>query len=94
MPLAMLREAHGLTQIDVAAKLGVDQGAISKRERAGRRVLVENLEAYAHALGCECEVVFNSRLGHRFVIDFDGDSILITNTSSDRRRTRKIRPLT
>lgn len=83
MPLAMLREAHGLTQVDVAARLGVEQGAISKRERAGRRILVENLEAYARALGCECEVVFKSRLGHRFIIDFDGDSILVTSSPKD-----------
>jgi len=85
----MLREAHGLTQIDVAAKLGVDQGAVSKREHAGRRVLVENLETYARALGCECEVVFCSRLGHRFVIDFDGDSILITNTNGSSKRSTR-----
>ena len=45
------RHAHGLTQIDAAAKLGIEQGSYSKIER-GRRVprrdLLERIARETH----------------------------------------------
>jgi hypothetical protein len=70
MTLASLRAAHRLSQSDVAKALGVNQGVVSRRERAGRHIVVSTLQDYARCLGCQCEVTFVSRLGHRFTVDF------------------------
>ena len=74
MPLASLREAHGMTQIDVAKALGVHPTVISKRESCGPNLIVSTLQDYARALGDRCEIVFVSPLGHRIVIDLGESS--------------------
>ncbi len=53
--LATLRKALGLTQVQVAASMGVAQAAVSKVE-ARDDVLVSTLRAYADALGLDVEL--------------------------------------
>ena len=48
--LIQLRKQTGLTQIDVAQKLGISQGTYAHYERGFRRVPVDRLPALAEAL--------------------------------------------
>ena len=61
-----LREAHGITQAELAARLGVTQGAVSQRLRS-----VSNLDAlsrYVDALGGTLELAVTID-GERTLID-------------------------
>jgi len=53
--LVRTRNAHGLTQSQVAERLGVAQPAIARIE-SGRNVSLKTLRRYAGALGCRLEV--------------------------------------
>jgi transcriptional regulator with XRE-family HTH domain len=54
--LAAIRRATGLTQTELAAKLGVGQAQISKIERQ-RDMLLSTLAAYLAALGVDAKFV-------------------------------------
>ena len=54
--LAAIRKAIGLTQVELAAKLGVGQAAVSKIERQSD-MLVGTLSAYLTALGVDAQIV-------------------------------------
>jgi transcriptional regulator with XRE-family HTH domain len=54
--LAAIRRAAGLTQIQLAAKLGVGQAAVSKIEHQGD-MLLSTLSAYLTALGVDAQIV-------------------------------------
>ena len=54
--LAAIRRATGLTQIELAAKLGVGQAQISKIERQGD-MLISTLASYLTALGVDAKIV-------------------------------------
>lgn len=54
--LAAIRKATGLTQIELAAKLGVGQAAVSKIERQSD-MLLSTLSAYLTALGVDAQIV-------------------------------------
>jgi transcriptional regulator with XRE-family HTH domain len=54
--LAAIRRATGLTQTELAAKLGVGQAQISKIERQ-RDMLLSTLTAYLAALGVDAKFV-------------------------------------
>jgi transcriptional regulator with XRE-family HTH domain len=54
--LAAIRRATGLTQIELAAKLGVRQAQISKIERQ-RDMLISTLASYLRALGVNAKIV-------------------------------------
>jgi transcriptional regulator with XRE-family HTH domain len=54
--LAAIRRATGLTQIELAAKLGVRQAQISKIERQ-RDMLISTLASYLRALGVNAQIV-------------------------------------
>lgn len=54
--LAAIRHATGLTQIQLAAKLGVGQAAVSKIERQSD-MLVSTLAYYLTALGVDAQIV-------------------------------------
>ena len=54
--LAAIRRATGLTQIELAAKLGVGQAQISKVERQGD-MLISTLASYLRALGVDAKIV-------------------------------------
>lgn len=52
--VALLKQARkdaGLTQVEVAARLGVEQSLVSKVERRERRLDVSELRAFCAALG-------------------------------------------
>lgn len=59
----------GLTQVQVAAKMGIGQGNVSELERR-TDVLVSTLRSYVEALGgvLEIRAIFE---GHRVVLDLD-----------------------
>jgi hypothetical protein len=65
--LALLREARGKTQADLARATGMQQSEISRLERRSD-VLVSTLRKYAEALGGTCEIVFSFPTGHRHII--------------------------
>ena len=54
--LAAIRQATGLTQIQLAAKLGVGQAAVSKIERQSD-MLLSTMGAYLTALGVDAQIV-------------------------------------
>ena len=54
--LAAIRRETGLTQIELAAKLGVGQAQISKIERHGD-MLIGTLASYLRALGVDAKIV-------------------------------------
>jgi transcriptional regulator with XRE-family HTH domain len=54
--LAAIRKSTGLTQVELAAKLGVGQAAVSKIERQSD-MLVGTLASYLTALGAEAQIV-------------------------------------
>jgi transcriptional regulator with XRE-family HTH domain len=54
--LSAVRRATGLTQIELAAKLGVGQAQISKIERQAD-MLISTLASYLAALGADAKLV-------------------------------------
>jgi transcriptional regulator with XRE-family HTH domain len=56
MNLAAIRKATGLTQVQLAAKLGVGQAAVSKIERHND-MLLGTLASYLTALGVDAQIV-------------------------------------
>ena len=63
--LAGLRRTTGMTQIELATKLGVGQAAVSKIERQSD-MLISTLASYLAALGADATVVVE--LGEQTVI--------------------------
>jgi transcriptional regulator with XRE-family HTH domain len=51
--LVQLREAAGVNQTMLAARLGITQSEVSKFERGERALDVRRLRAWVHALGVE-----------------------------------------
>ena len=54
--LSAIRRAAGLTQIELAANLGVGQAQISKVERQDD-MLISTLASYLQALGVEAQIL-------------------------------------
>jgi len=54
--LAVIRRKTGLTQVELAANLGVGQAQISKVERQDD-MLISTLAAYLGALGADAQIV-------------------------------------
>jgi transcriptional regulator with XRE-family HTH domain len=54
--LAEIRHATGVTQVDLAARLGVGQAAVSKIERQSD-MLLSTLRGYLTALGVDAQIV-------------------------------------
>lgn len=50
--LRRMREAAGLSQIQLALRMGVSQGTIARWERGGRTPQAANLIKLAQILGC------------------------------------------
>jgi DNA-binding Xre family transcriptional regulator len=51
--LAVQRQAAGLSQTQVAARMGTSQSAVARLEAAGGDVRASTLERYAAAIGCQ-----------------------------------------
>lgn len=48
--LVKVRRDRGLTQADVAARMGISQGAVARIESGGRNPHLSTLRRYAHAV--------------------------------------------
>ncbi|MFJ6669998.1 XRE family transcriptional regulator [Actinosynnema sp. NPDC091369] len=73
--LTQLREQQGLSQSEVAARMGISQPRVSQLERGEvDQMVVDTLERYITALG-----------GHlRFVAGFDDHDVVISTSGVDR----------
>ena len=72
MPLAEIRKAIGMTQADLAGKLDVAQGSVSKIENAADMYL-STLRKYVEALGGELHLTATFADGRVWLIDRLGD---------------------
>jgi DNA-binding XRE family transcriptional regulator len=52
-PMAAWRKHRGLSQVQLAKKLGLTQGAIAQAEKLGNKPHIETLWTWAEALECE-----------------------------------------
>lgn len=68
MNLAMIRKAAPMTQVEVARKLGVGQGAISRLENRGD-MLLSTLYDYLTATGAEAASIVVTVHGHKIELD-------------------------
>jgi DNA-binding XRE family transcriptional regulator len=68
MNLAMIRKAAQMTQVEVARKLGVGQGAISRLENRGD-MLLSTLYDYLTATGADAASIVISVRGHKIELD-------------------------
>lgn len=73
MPLAEIRKAIGMTQADLAGKLDVAQGSVSKIENAADMYLT-TLRKYVEALGGELHLTATFTDGRVWQIDRLGDN--------------------
>ncbi|WP_199562952.1 helix-turn-helix domain-containing protein [Simplicispira sp. 110] len=67
--LVELREAKGITQAEVAAKLGKPQSYVSKYERGERRLDIIELIAVANALGVDPVQLFAELMSQKPLLD-------------------------
>jgi transcriptional regulator with XRE-family HTH domain len=58
--LAEAREAKGLTQVELASRLGRPQSYVSKYEAGDRRLDVVEFMEVANAIGCDPHVVLRA----------------------------------
>ena len=68
MNLAMIRKAAQMTQVEVARKLGVGQGAISRLENR-EDMLLSTLYDYLTATGAEAASIVVTVHGHKIELD-------------------------
>lgn len=73
MTLAAIRQAFGLTQVELAGRMNTTQGRISKVEGGGD-MLLSTLLSYFHAAGLSGRWTVISETGRR--VDVDLDAIL------------------
>ena len=71
--IRMLREKKGISQKEVALKLGVNQSAYSKMEACEERISVENCEKIAKAIGVTISDI----------LDFEGKYSFIEKKNTD-----------
>lgn len=89
LALAELREAQDLTQMQLAEKLGIDQGAVSKIERRTDMYL-STLRNVIQAMGGQLELTALFPTGRVQVLTFRGEDRPRKKTMK-RRSTRTIR---
>lgn len=68
MPLAEIRKAIGLTQVELAESLELGQGSVSKIEHQAD-MYISTLRRYVHALGGELHLTAEFPDGRRMEID-------------------------
>jgi len=71
MNLAMIRKAAQMTQVEVARKLGVGQGAVSRLENRGD-MLLSTLYDYLTATGADAASIVVTVHGHKIELDLGG----------------------
>lgn len=89
LALAELREAQDLTQVQLAEKLGIDQGAVSKIERRTDMYL-STLRNVIQAMGGKLELTALFPTGRVQVLTFR-DADRSGKSGGKRRSSRKIR---
>lgn len=62
--LVSKRLALGLTQTEVAARMGTSQSAVARLESCAADVRISTLERYAAALECSLELQLSAGTGH------------------------------
>jgi DNA-binding XRE family transcriptional regulator len=70
MGLSALRQALGLTQVELAKRLDVTQGNVAQIEKRGD-LLVSTLASYLHAVGGEVRIVVQFPGGHAIEVELD-----------------------
>ena len=70
MGLGALRQALGLTQVELAKRLEVTQGNVAQIEKRGD-LLVSTLASYLHAIGGEVRIVVQFPGGHTIEVELD-----------------------
>jgi DNA-binding XRE family transcriptional regulator len=70
MGLAALRQALGLTQVELAKRLDVTQGNVAQIEKRGD-LLVSTLASYMHAVGGDVRIVVQFPGGHAIEVELD-----------------------
>lgn len=91
LPLAALRKAVGVTQAEMAGRLGKSQAAVSKFEGRGD-FLCSTLFRYAQSLGAEIELKINVA-SKRFCLsshEEDGDLYFLLSEQASQSCDRKI----
>lgn len=68
MPLAEIRKAIGMTQVELASELEIAQGSVSKMEHQ-TDMYITTLRKYVHALGGELHLTAEFPDGRRMEID-------------------------
>ncbi len=68
--LAKLRQALGLTQVELAKRLEVTQGNVAQIEKRGD-LLVSTLASYLHAVGGDVRIVVQFPGGHAIEVELD-----------------------
>ena len=68
MNLSMIRKAAQMTQVEVARKLGVGQGAVSRLENRGD-MLLSTLYDYLIATGADAASIVVTVHGHKIELD-------------------------
>lgn len=76
MALGELRESHGATQVQVAGRMGVNQGNVSRLERRDD-LYVSTLREYVRALGGELRLVVHFDDGDEVLIEPKGDPVAV-----------------
>jgi DNA-binding transcriptional regulator YiaG len=70
MGLAALRQALGLTQVELARRLEVTQGNVAQIEKRGD-LLVSTLSSYLHAVGGDIRIIVQFQGGHAIEVALD-----------------------
>ena len=70
MSLGALRQALGLTQVELARRLEVTQGNVAQIEKRGD-LLVSTLASYLHAIGGEVRIVVQFPGSHAIEVELD-----------------------
>ncbi|MCD8522582.1 MAG: helix-turn-helix domain-containing protein [Saccharospirillaceae bacterium] len=52
-PMAAWRKHRGLSQVQMAEKLGITQGAVAQAEKLGNKPHIETLRSWADVLDCD-----------------------------------------
>lgn len=70
MGLAALRQALGLTQVELAKRLEVTQGNVAQIEKRGD-LLVSTLASYLHAVGGDVRIIVQFAGGRAIEVELD-----------------------
>lgn len=88
--LANLREGHGLTQAELARKIGISRASVANIERGEQRVYLHHLVTFADALKLDSIAALAPKTGFQGVIAAD---VSMSGDKLSRSQTRAIKEL-